>query len=199
MVRLVWLCLLRWRTCGEISPQYARISWRLDKRVSPAVWPGPRLYRAGPTRPGWARAPPPTGGGVASAADPLPGAAQGAAAYGGLDVAVGEVRQQDGRGDSQGEQRQTVEGHVEVGTGHHEHRPVPQVDAVGALPDPTQRPPRQQARPRPRPRVGDDRYQGGRGEGYGHKAAPVEEGLELAEMEAEPDQGPQRSDAYDVQ
>ena len=67
-----------------------------------------------------------------------PGPSQGAAAYRLLDVAVGEVRQDDRRGQAQGEQGQPVERHVQFGAGHHEHRPVPEVDAVRAYPYPAQ-------------------------------------------------------------
>jgi hypothetical protein len=53
-------------------------------------------------------------------------------------------------------------------------------------------------RDHPRPRVGDDGYQGGGGEADRHQATPVEERLVLAQAEAEKDQDGQGTDAEGV-
>src|SRR5215212_1198889 len=128
-----------------------------------------------------------------------PGPAQGAAAYRRFDVAVGEVRQNDRRGQAQGEQGPSIERHVELGAGHHEHRPVPEVDTVRAHPDPTQRSRPEKACAYERVGVDDGHDRRRRRESYQREPAHVEEGLELTEVEAEPDKAPQCSEAKDVE
>jgi len=133
---------------------------------------------------------------TARLAERLPGAAKRAAPDGLLDVPVREVRQENRCGQAEGEEGRAVEGDVEAGACDREDRPVPQVDAVGALPDPAQRAPSQEeAGPQARARVDDGHDRDGRGERDEREAAPVEERLELAEPEAEPDEPSERGQA----
>ena len=55
-----------------------------------------------------------------------------------LDPSVRALRQSQRDYHLQREQRHAVEGDVHAGTRQHHHRPVPEVDAVGAHPDPAQ-------------------------------------------------------------
>src|SRR5215203_5328758 len=185
-----------WR-CG-------RPSFWPDIRPSRAARRGPRPRRAAPAKPGWAGRRRSTAGGDASVGPPgvaerLPGATQGTTAYGRLHQTVGELCEHDRYAQAQGEQGKPAEGYVQLRTGNHIDWPVPEVDAVGADAEPAHRGRPKETRDHPGARVDDNGYQEGRDERHRHKTSPVEGRLELAQHEAEKDQGEERGDANEVQ
>jgi hypothetical protein len=76
---------------------------------------------------------------------------------------------------------------------------VPEIDAVGALPDPAQWLAAQQTLAQARVRVGRGRDHDGRGERHGCQAAAVQERIELAEAEAKEDEGGESGEAREVE
>src|SRR4028118_1600943 len=117
---------------AQRSPRSRRVgaSARLSLRQARPMAP----WRTGrsPARGGGGAAGGGAGRGRGARPGPGPGGAEGPVAHRLLYVAVGEVGQEDGDGEPEGEELRAVERHVEAGTGDHEHRPVPEGDAVGA-------------------------------------------------------------------
>ena len=169
-----------------------------------APWPGPRPPRAPRRPPGWERRSPPIGRRSPKTGTLAPRAARARLAQErpsgrGLHIAVGELSEHYRERHPHHQQRPALQGHVELGAGDHENRPVPEVDAVGALPDPAQRLASEQARAKLRVRVGARHDHQCARERHQGQAAAVEQRLELAESEAQEHEPAQSGEPCEVE
>ena len=128
-----------------------------------------------------------------------PGPSQGSATDRNFDELVGEMRQKYGYRQPYDEQRHAVERHVELRPGNHEDRPVPEIDAVGAQPNPAQRPPLQHLRSELGAGMHHDQDRERRGKPDKRQAATVKKRLEFVDPDKKYDQGAQRQNSGQIQ
>ena len=96
-----------------------------------------------------------------------------------LDEAERQLGDAEGESEPEGEGGQAAEGDVDLGAGEREHRPVPEVEAVGPHAHPDERPRSPRHAPQAGRRMGRDGDDRRGGHAHEEEAAPVHAGVEV--------------------